>query len=79
MNHPTYRAFQSQIAALSLFPDVYIKFLPPSWNAPTPFTPVGVSPEAADTKQKREWKRRIKMYRKPQHLDGYTASRTYVL
>jgi|ERR1700722_19615493 len=39
MNHPTYRAYQVQTAALSLFPNVYIKFLPPAWNSPTPATP----------------------------------------
>lgn len=65
MNHPTYLAFQSQVAALSLIPQVYVKFLPPSWDAPTPQTPFPGSPiETADTQQINEWKRRIKMYRK---------------
>ena len=64
MNHPTYLAFQSQVAALSLIPQVCVKFLPPSWDAPTPQTPFPGSPiEAADTQQIKEWKRRIKMYR----------------
>jgi len=66
MNHPTYLAFQSQVAALSLFPEVYIKFLPPSWDAPIPPTPseeTGVI--ITDTQQKKEWKRRIKMYLGP--------------
>ncbi|GLB37519.1 hypothetical protein LshimejAT787_0405700 [Lyophyllum shimeji] len=65
MNHPTYLAFQSQVAALSLFPDVYIKFLPPSWDAPTPPTPSAEVAEITDTQQKKEWKRRIKMYLGP--------------
>ncbi|KAH9485058.1 hypothetical protein JR316_0001964 [Psilocybe cubensis] len=66
MNHPTYLAFQSQVAALSLIPQVYVKFLPPAWDAPTPQTPFPGSPiEAADTQQIKEWKRRIKMYLAP--------------
>ncbi|KAF5321209.1 hypothetical protein D9619_001887 [Psilocybe cf. subviscida] len=66
MNHPTYLAFQSQVAALSLIPQVCIKFLPPSWDAPTPQTPFPGSPiEAVDTQQSKEWKRRIKMYLGP--------------
>jgi len=66
MNHPVYLAFQSQVAALSLIPQVYIKFLPPSWDAPTPQTPFPGSPvEAADTQQSKEWKRRINMYLGP--------------
>lgn len=65
MNHPTYLAFQSQVAALSLFPDVYVKFLPPSWDAPTPPTPSVEVAEINDNQQKKEWKRRIKMYLAP--------------
>ncbi|KAG6845893.1 hypothetical protein H0H87_000699 [Tephrocybe sp. NHM501043] len=65
MNHPTFLAFQSQVAALSLFPDVYVKFLPPSWDAPTPPTPSVEVAEITDTQQKKEWKRRIKMYLGP--------------
>ncbi|KDR75795.1 hypothetical protein GALMADRAFT_248501 [Galerina marginata CBS 339.88] len=66
MNHPTYLAFQSQVAALSLIPQVCVKFLPPSWDAPTPQTPFPGSPvETADTQQIKEWKRRIKMYLGP--------------
>jgi len=66
MNHPTYLAFQSQVAALSLIPQVCVKFLPPDWDAPTPQTPFPGSPvEAADTQQINEWKRRIKMYLSP--------------
>ncbi|KIM40188.1 hypothetical protein M413DRAFT_73458 [Hebeloma cylindrosporum] len=66
MNHPTYLAFQAQVAALSLIPQVHVKFLPPSWDAPTPQTPFPGSPiETADTQQSKEWKRRIKMYLGP--------------
>ncbi|KAJ3486756.1 hypothetical protein NLJ89_g11784 [Agrocybe chaxingu] len=66
MNHPTYLAFQSQVAALSLIPQVHVKFLPPAWDAPTPQTPFPGSPvEATDTQQLKEWKRRIKMYLAP--------------
>jgi len=66
MNHPTYLAFQSQVAVLSLFPNVYVKFLPPSWDAPTPQTPFPGSPiESAEVQQQREWKRRINMYLGP--------------
>ncbi|KAG6886159.1 hypothetical protein C0993_000677 [Termitomyces sp. T159_Od127] len=65
MNHPTYLAFQSQVAALSLFPEVYVKFLPPSWDAPTPPTPSLEVAAYTDSQQKKEWKRRIKMYLGP--------------
>jgi len=66
MNHPAYLAFQSQVAVLSLFPNVYVKFLPPSWDAPTPQTPFPGSPiEPTEVQQQQEWKRRIKMYLGP--------------
>jgi hypothetical protein len=65
MNHLSYRAYQSHTAALSLFPNLYVKFLPPAWDAPTPPTPpAGASFDKTDSKEKKEWKRRIKMYRK---------------
>ncbi|KAG2015620.1 hypothetical protein CC2G_008876 [Coprinopsis cinerea AmutBmut pab1-1] len=64
MNHPSYVAFQTQVAALSLLPNAYIKFLPPSWDSPTPQTPYpGSSSDTPESKIQREWKRRIKMYR----------------
>ncbi|KAJ6594003.1 hypothetical protein B0H19DRAFT_1246721 [Mycena capillaripes] len=65
MKHPTYRAFQSQTAALSLFPELYVKFLPPMWDAPTPATPTSSAASNADSKQLNEWKRRVKMYLGP--------------
>ncbi|TEB38407.1 hypothetical protein FA13DRAFT_1752028 [Coprinellus micaceus] len=66
MNHPTYLAFTSQVAALSLLPNVHIKFLPPAWDQPTPQTPYPGSPiDTPDAKVQREWKRRIKLYLGP--------------
>jgi len=63
LTHSTYRAYQAHTASLSLIPNTYIKFLPPNWQEPTPPTPApigGVKPE--DSSEKKEWKRRIKMY-----------------
>jgi len=63
LTHPTYRAYQAHAASLSLIPNTFIKFLPPNWREPTPSTPAptgGVKPE--DSFEKKEWKRRIKMY-----------------
>ncbi|KAL0956494.1 hypothetical protein HGRIS_002638 [Hohenbuehelia grisea] len=66
MNHPSYLAYQAQTAALSLYPTLHIKFLPPTWNAPTPKSPPpGVTSTEQDVKQNKEWKRRIKMYLSP--------------
>lgn len=62
LSHKTYRFYQSQIATLSLFPSLHLKFLPPAWNAPTPPTP-GKEVTDEEGKEKKEWKRRIKMYR----------------
>lgn len=56
MNHPSYRDFQAQVAALSLFSTASVYFLPPNWDGPTPYE------GDADEKVKSEWKRRIKMY-----------------
>ena len=46
-----------------------MKFTPPAWDAPTPTGDASTStpiddPAAIDSKDKREWKRRVKMYRK---------------
>ncbi|KAF8590964.1 hypothetical protein K439DRAFT_1644488 [Ramaria rubella] len=62
LNHPAYRAYQSNTASLSLFPSVYVKYTPPRWNAPTPAA--GSAPSEG-SKEKQEWKRRIKMYLGP--------------
>ncbi|KAL1710557.1 hypothetical protein EV121DRAFT_251327 [Schizophyllum commune] len=59
MNHPSYRDFQAQVAALSLFSTASVNFLPPNWDGPTPYE------GDADEKVKSEWKRRIKMYLGP--------------
>ncbi|KAH7925944.1 hypothetical protein BV22DRAFT_1112023 [Leucogyrophana mollusca] len=60
MKHPTYRMYQSHTASLSLFPNLYVKLLPPSWDTPVPSASALESESSAD--QLREWKRRIKMY-----------------
>jgi len=65
LTHPTYRAYQAHVASLSLIPNTYVKFLPPNWRESTPPTPApigGIKPE--DSSEKKEWKRRIKMYGK---------------
>lgn len=62
LSHPTYQAYQSHIATLSLFPRVYLSYVPPTWNAPTPPTPLLDRDESTPSKEKKEWKRRIKMY-----------------
>ncbi|KAI0093327.1 hypothetical protein BDY19DRAFT_989975 [Irpex rosettiformis] len=51
LTHPTYNDYQSQIATLSLYANVSVKFLPPAW-------PLG----GEGNVDKKEWKRRIKMY-----------------
>ncbi|KAF9066170.1 hypothetical protein BDP27DRAFT_1331067 [Rhodocollybia butyracea] len=66
MSHPVYRKFQSHIAALSFYPQVLIKYLPPSWDVATPPTPsILIASPLDDKKQTKEWKRRIKMYLGP--------------
>jgi len=68
MGHPSYAAFQSQVGSLSLLPNAYLKFLPPSWDQPTPQTPYPGSPTTEtneESKVQREWKRRIKLYLGP--------------
>jgi hypothetical protein len=62
LSHPTYQSYQSHIATLSLFPRVYLSYVPPTWNAPTPPTPLLEQNATASSKEKKEWKRRIKMY-----------------
>jgi len=64
LSHSTYLSYQSHVATLSLFPRVYISYVPPTWNAPTPPTPLGQD-SATASKEKKEWKRRIKMYLGP--------------
>jgi hypothetical protein len=49
-------------ATLSLFPRVYLSYIPPTWNATTPPTPISSQDTTIASKEKKEWKRRIKMY-----------------
>jgi len=65
LSHPTYQSYQSHIATLSLFPRVYLSYVPPTWNAPTPPTPLFDQDTTTSSKEKKEWKRRIKMYLGP--------------
>ncbi|XP_006461177.1 hypothetical protein AGABI2DRAFT_192709 [Agaricus bisporus var. bisporus H97] len=66
MNNPSYRAYQEQTATLSLFPFVYVKYIPPVWGVATPSAPEpGATIENSGAKEQREWKRRIKMYLGP--------------
>ena len=62
LTHPSYNDYQSQTAALSLYANVFIKFTPPVWGSPTPAAPEGEP--TSDTFDKKEWKKRIKMYSK---------------
>ncbi|CAE6472866.1 unnamed protein product [Rhizoctonia solani] len=73
LTHPMYLAYQSHIASLSFSQNVHLKFLPPDWNTPTPTSPLPGSkpadPEGSirdlDSEEKKEWKRRTKMYLGP--------------
>ncbi|CUA76127.1 hypothetical protein RSOLAG22IIIB_12055 [Rhizoctonia solani] len=73
LTHPMYLAYQSRIASLSFSQNVYLKYLPPDWNTPTPTSPrpgaQPVDPEGSirdlDSEEKKEWKRRTKMYLGP--------------
>ena len=70
LTHPTYRAYQAHTASLSLIPNTFVKFIPPNWREPTPQTPAPISGvKVEDSFEKKEWKRRIKMYRKWAFLD----------
>ncbi|KAK7685343.1 hypothetical protein QCA50_011707 [Cerrena zonata] len=51
LTHPTYQAYQSHTAALSLYANVFVKFLPPVWGTPTPPTPAptqSITPSSAE-------------------------------
>ncbi|EJU04318.1 hypothetical protein DACRYDRAFT_20886 [Dacryopinax primogenitus] len=60
LTHPVYKAFQDHITQLSLFPSVYVQFGPPEWGP----VPAEKGDEEVQ-KERREWKRRIKMYLGP--------------
>ncbi|OSC99354.1 hypothetical protein PYCCODRAFT_836202 [Trametes coccinea BRFM310] len=71
LTHPLYQTYQAHIGSLSLFANLFVTFVPPAWGAPTPPTPPPVPAAAEDSKEKpqrveskeaREWKKRIKMY-----------------
>jgi len=61
--HPSYRNYQGHSAALSLFPNLYVKFTPPMWNQAVP----GAGDPTSEMDQHREWKRKIKMFSKFSH------------
>ncbi|KAG9097725.1 hypothetical protein FS749_005658 [Ceratobasidium sp. UAMH 11750] len=71
--HPMYLAYQAHIASLSFNQNVYVKFLPPDWHTPTPKSPLpnaqpsdpDQSIRDLDSEEKKEWKRRTKMYLGP--------------
>jgi len=81
LRHPTYEAYQRHISSLSLIPNTYLKFLPPSWREPTPPSPGPGATFSSTSKQavennlkKEEWKRRVKMYFGPA-LDAFGFAR----
>ncbi|KAJ1304381.1 hypothetical protein OPQ81_005532 [Rhizoctonia solani] len=73
LSHPMYLAYQAHIASISLNQNVYLKYLPPDWHTPTPTSPLPGSKPAdpdgsirdLDSEEKKEWKRRTKMYLGP--------------
>ncbi|KAI0824044.1 hypothetical protein BC628DRAFT_1381339 [Trametes gibbosa] len=72
LTHQLYRSYQGRTASLSLFANLFVNFLPPAWGAPTPPTPAPAPAEETEeskekaarleSKEAKEWKRRIKMY-----------------
>ncbi|KZT52875.1 hypothetical protein CALCODRAFT_501792 [Calocera cornea HHB12733] len=60
LTHPVYKAYQDHITTLSLFPSVYVQFGPPEWGV----VPAEKGNEEVQ-KERREWKRRIKLYLGP--------------
>ncbi|KAB5593318.1 hypothetical protein CTheo_3236 [Ceratobasidium theobromae] len=73
LGHPMYLAYQAHIASLSFNQNVYLKYLPPDWHTPTPKSPLPSAQPAdpdqsirdLDSEEKKEWKRRTKMYLGP--------------
>jgi hypothetical protein len=59
LTHPSYQSYPSHIATVSLFPRVYLSYVPPAWDAPTP--PIRQDTAVA-SKERKDWKRKIKMY-----------------
>jgi len=60
ISHPGYIAYQSHVGSLSLVPNTFLKFTPPTWT----ITGEGENGALSDA-QVREWKRRVKMYLGP--------------
>jgi len=71
LNHPTYLSYGSHSSTVSFFPRTFIKFTAPSWDAPTPKSPTKAEaatedePGVLDSEEKKEWKRRVRMYLGP--------------
>lgn len=72
MKSPMYEKYQEHISSLSFVPNVYLKFLPPHWEDPTPPSPApfattsettGSGVTSQDAHAKDEWKRRVRIYR----------------
>ncbi|GJJ06626.1 hypothetical protein Clacol_000820 [Clathrus columnatus] len=55
-NHPDYLIYQNNVATLSLFSSVYVKYIPPQWV---------LAKQSEDTKDKSEWKRKVKLFLGP--------------
>ncbi|KAG8900816.1 hypothetical protein FRC00_010917 [Tulasnella sp. 408] len=83
MKSPMYEKYQEHISSLSFVPNVYLKFLPPHWEDPTPPSPApfattsettGSGVTSQDAQAKDEWKRRVRIYLGPA-LDAFGYSR----
>ncbi|KAG8956301.1 hypothetical protein FRC04_004381 [Tulasnella sp. 424] len=83
MKSTVYQKYQEHISSLSFVPNVYIKFLPPNWEDPTPPSPApfattsdttGPSVTSQDAQAKDEWKQRVRIYLGPA-LDAFGYSR----
>ncbi|KAF9227260.1 hypothetical protein BS17DRAFT_800320 [Gyrodon lividus] len=61
MNHPTYMTYRQRVSLLSLFENVHVKLLPPTW------TSVESMPDTEEGKRKRdkEWKDILKLFIAP--------------
>lgn len=60
LSHPGYIAYQAHVGSLSLVPNTFLKFIPPTWDT------VGEGEDGLlSESQVKEWKRRVKMYLGP--------------
>lgn len=57
MNHPSYTTYRQRVSSLSLFENVYVKLLPPTWVSTE-------STEGSAEKQEKELKNILKLYSK---------------